>query len=160
MKTLVAVLGTLLAAGAFAFDARIEISATGCFAGREIFSALEIAEKLGFQSVAVMPDGKPRHSLGELPTLGFYDADEAARKRIKQALSRFKRVSIHQAWDNRWRDWIDCASYVGAEIVTIHPPVRKRGVPLDKYLETQVRFYDEVGDYAQRKGVKLSLIHI
>lgn len=130
---------------------------TGCFAGREIFSALETVEKLGFQSVAVMPDGKPKHSLGELPTLGFYDADEAARKRIKQALSRFKHISIHQAWDNRWRDWIDCAGYVGAEIVTIHPPLRKRGESLDQYLETQTRFYGEVGDYAQSKGVKIGL---
>jgi sugar phosphate isomerase/epimerase len=146
-----------LAAGASAFDERIEVSVTGCFAGREIFSALETVEKLGFQSVAVMPDGKPKHSLGELPTLGFYDADEAARKRIKQALSRFKHISIHQAWDNRWRDWIDCAGYVGAEIVTIHPPLRKRGESLDQYLETQTRFYGEVGDYAQSKGVKIGL---
>jgi len=146
-----------LAVGAPVFDGRIVVNVTGCFAGREIFSALETAEKLGFQSVAALPSGNPKHSLGELPTLGFYDADEAGRQRIKQALSRFKHISIHQAWDNRWRDWIDCAGYVGAEIVTIHPPLRKRSEPLDKYVEAQARFYSEVGDYARSKGVKIGL---
>ncbi|MFZ2643700.1 MAG: sugar phosphate isomerase/epimerase [Verrucomicrobiia bacterium] len=139
------------------FNERIAVNVTGCFAGRDIYSALETAGKLGFQSVAALPGGKPKHSLGELPTLGFYDADETGRQRIKKALSRFKHISIHQAWDNKWRDWIDCACYVGAEVVTIHPPVRKRAEPIDRYLETQARFYCEVGDYAQRKGVRIGL---
>ncbi|MBI5821511.1 MAG: sugar phosphate isomerase/epimerase [Verrucomicrobia bacterium] len=139
------------------FNERIAVNVTGCFAGREVYSALETARKLGFQSVAALPGGKPKHSLGELPTLGFYDADETGRQRIKKALSRFKHISIHQAWDNKWRDWIDCACYVGAEVVTIHAPLRKRAEPLDQYLETQARFCREVGDYAQRKGVRIGV---
>ena len=43
-------------------------------AGYEIFSALEKAKELGFQSIMSLPGGpNTRHSLGEFPTLNFYE---------------------------------------------------------------------------------------
>lgn len=143
--------------GAEWFDERIVISVTGCFAGYGIFDALGKAKELGFQSVAVFPDGQPKHSLGELPTLGFYNADDAWRKRIKEKLSSFKRSSIHQAWDSEWKKWIDCAEYFGSEIVTIHQPLRKNDESLERYLENQVHFYCQVADYAQSRGVRIGM---
>jgi hypothetical protein len=65
------------------FDERIVVSVTGCFASYELFHALNKMHEIGFQSVAVMPQGLAKHSLGELPTLNFYEADEAQRERVK-----------------------------------------------------------------------------
>jgi hypothetical protein len=65
------------------FDERIVVSVTGCFASYELFHALNKMREIGFQSVAVMPQGLAKHSLGELPTLNFCKADEAQRERLK-----------------------------------------------------------------------------
>ncbi|MBS7617116.1 sugar phosphate isomerase/epimerase [Candidatus Bathyarchaeota archaeon] len=140
------------------FDERIVVNVTGCFAGYELFDALNKAEELGFQSVAVMPGPKAKHSLGELTaTLNFYEADEARRRRIKKAMSRFKRISIHQAWDSEWRKWIDCAAYLGAEIVTVHAGTRKKEELLEQFLKRQVQFFRQIGDYARSKGIKIGV---
>jgi sugar phosphate isomerase/epimerase len=142
------------------FDERIVINVTACFAGYELFEALRRAAELGFQSVAVMPQGPAKHSLGELPTLNFYDADEAQRGCIKQAMSRFKRISIHQAWDDQWQKWVDCAQYIGAEIVTVHPSACKKEESFQQHLGRQVEFFRQVGDYARTKGIKIGVENV
>jgi len=139
------------------FDERIVISVTGCFSGYELFDALHKAHELGFQSVALMPQGPAKHSLGELPTLNFYEADEAQRERVKKAMSGFKRISIHQAWDNEWRKWIDCAKYLGGEIVTVHYRPRKEDEPWAEFWKTEGQRLREMGDYAQKNGVKIGV---
>jgi len=139
------------------FDERIVINITGCFANHDLFDALRKAEELGFQSVAVMPAGNPKHSLGKLPTLNFYEADETQRIRIKTSMSKFKHISIHQLWDNEWQKWIDCAEFLRAEIVTIHAGLRKKDETMGQFLNRRVNFFRQVGDYAKSKGVKIGV---
>jgi len=139
------------------FDERVVISVTGCFPGCDLFHSLQRARELGFQSVAVMPQGPAKHSLGELPTLNFYEADEAQRERVKKAMSGFKRISIHQAWDNEWRKWIDCAKYLGGEIVTVHYRPRKEDEPWAEFWKTEGQRLREMGDYAQKNGIKIGV---
>jgi len=139
------------------FDERIAISATGCFAGYELFDALSNAYELGFQSVAVFPQGPAEHSLGELPKLQFYNADDTHRGHIKEALHKFKHILIHQAWDDQWHRWIDCAEFVGAKIVTVHAGTRKPSEPQEQFLERRVRFLRPIVDHAQNKGIKIGV---
>lgn len=138
-------------------DERIIVSVTGCFAGYEMLDALRKASELGFQSVAVMPQGPAKHSLGELPTLQFYNADDNQRQRIRDAISKFKHVSIHQSWDQQWYKWIDCADFIGAEIVTIHAANRKPSETQEQFKERWVKFIRPIADYAQGKGVKIGV---
>ncbi|NOY82405.1 MAG: sugar phosphate isomerase/epimerase [Kiritimatiellaeota bacterium] len=103
------------------FSDRVCLSVTGSMAGCDIVGALRTSRRLGFVSVAAMPSGAPQHSLGRLlPTLGFDVAGPATREAVTAELRRFRRISIHQAWDDKWRFWFDTAAEVGAEIVTVH----------------------------------------
>ncbi len=103
------------------FSDRVCLSVTGSMAGYSIIEALRAARRLGFVSVAAMPSGGPEHSLGKpLPTLGFDVADAAARQAVIEELGRYRRLSVHQAWDDRWRFWFDTAAEIRAEVVTVH----------------------------------------
>ena len=124
--------------------------------GYEIFSALEKAEELGFQSIMSLPGGpNTRHSLGEFPTLNFYEGTRQYRAKLKDALSRFKNISIHQAWDTSWQEWINCADYFGAGIVTVHVPASKSGP--EQY---QVPYFRKIGDYASNKGIRIGIENV
>lgn len=97
-----------------------------------------------------LPGGpNARHSLGEFPTLRFYEAGERERRRLREELSRFKRITIHQAWNSDWRSWIDCASYFGAELVTVHHP--------QMGLREGIMYLREMGDYAARAGIRIGV---
>lgn len=138
-------------------DERVIVSVTGCFAGYEMFDALRKADKLGFQSVALMPQGPAKHSLGELPTLQFYNADDNQRQRIRNVTCKFKHISIHQSWDDQWQKWIDCAAFINAEIVTIHAGIRKPSETQEQFVERWRKFICPIADYAQSKGVKIGV---
>jgi sugar phosphate isomerase/epimerase len=139
------------------FDPRIVVSVTGCFGGYEFFRAIETADRLGFQSVALMPGPAATNSLGELPTLNWHVADDAKRRRVKERLRRFKHISIHQAWNNEWHQWLDCAADIGAEIVTIHDGTPARGGDAKQFIAKRVAYFRQVGDYAQQRRVKIGI---
>lgn len=146
-----------LASGSNRFDPRIVVSVTGCFGGYDLFCAIEAAGRLGFQSVALMPGPVATNSLGELPTLNWYVAADARRRRVKESLRPFKHISIHQAWDNEWRKWLDCAADIGAEIVTIHDGAPARGEDAAQFIAKRAAFFRQVGDYAQQRRVKIGI---
>lgn len=125
-------------------------------AGYEIFSALEKAKELGFQSIMSFPGGpNTRHSLGEFPTLNFYEGSTQHLEMVKNMLSGFKHISIHQAWDDNWEAWIDCAHYFGAKIVTVHPPA---GSPQSK--QELIAYFRRIGDYALSKGIRVGIENV
>lgn len=125
-------------------------------AGYEILSALEKAKELGFQSIMSLPGGPDtRHSLGEFPTLNFYEGAEQYLAELRDALSGFRNISIHQAWDTNWKDWIDCADYFGAEIVTVHTPASR-----SRSEQNQVVYFREVGDYAESRGIRIGIENV
>ena len=127
-------------------------------AGYDIFSALEKSKGLKFQSVMSLPGGpNTKHSLGEFPTFDFYDGSVQHRERLKEVLSGFKHVSVHQAWDENWRAWIDCADYFGAKVVTVHIPPAKPEDPKGESKQNQITYFREIGDYAQGKGIKVGV---
>ena len=122
-------------------------------AGYDIISALKKAQELGFQSIMSLPGGpNANHSLGQFPTLDFYERSACQLAELRDLLEGFRHVSIHQAWDNNWRAWIDCASYFGAKIVTVHPP--QKGNRLQK---DSVAFFRDLGDYAEPKGIRVGV---
>ncbi len=135
------------------FNERIAL-AIPSLAGYDLFAALEKTRGLGFQSVMASPGGpRTEHSLGQFPTLDFYEATEGYKEKVKAALTEFKHISIHQAWDNNWKVWIDCASYFGAKIVTVHPSLRGLDGSLEKFFGERAKYLRQIGDYAQEKGI-------
>jgi len=123
-------------------------------AGLELYEALETARAIGFQSVMSLPGGpNTRHSLGEFPTFRFYELNEDGRCRLKGMLKRFKHIAVHQAWDDDWKSWIDCAAYLEAEIVTIHHKPKAT-------VEDQAEFLRRIGDYAIGKGVRIGVENV
>lgn len=62
---------------------------------------------------------RAEHSLGAFPTLASYSLTDERKREMADALAQFEHVAIHQAWDNRWNRWIDCAACVRAEVVTV-----------------------------------------
>jgi len=125
-------------------------------ASYEIFSALEKAKELGFQSIMSLPGGpNTRHSLGEFPTLNFYEGSTQHREMVKNMLSGLKHISIHQAWDSNWETWIDCADYFGAKIVTVHPPA---GGPQSR--QELIAYFRRIGDYALHKGIRVGIENV
>ena len=127
-------------------------------AGYDIFSALEKAKELKFQSVMSFPGGpNTRHSLGEFPTLDFYDGSVQHLERLRKVLSGFKHVSVHQAWDESWRVWIDCADYFGAEVVTVHIPSAKPEDSKGESKQNPIAYFRAIGDYAQDRGIRLGV---
>ena len=132
------------------------LSVTGSLAGYDIFSALDTARTLGFQSVAAMPDGAPKHSLGRpLPTLGYESRGDEHWRRMREALARFRRVSIHQSWDTNWRAWFDAAQAVGGEVVTVH--ARLPGPASPDQIAARARELEEWGRYAADRGVVIGI---
>ena len=113
-------------------------------AGYKLPVAIEKVRALGFQSLMILPDGpNTYHSLGEFPTVSFYEGNEQQLQKEKEALSNFKHLSIHQAWDDEWKKWIDCATYFGAEIVTIHA--------------CKTHFLPQIVDYIKGKNIKIGI---
>jgi sugar phosphate isomerase/epimerase len=123
-------------------------------AGHSLPEALQKARELGFQSIMALPSGpNAKHSLGPFPTLEYDNAEK--RDWLRTALAGFSRISIHQAWNQDWRSWIDCAAWVGAEVVTVHA-----GLPqgdTDSWLANCVRHWRTVGNYAQEHGIRIGI---
>jgi len=130
-------------------------------AGFELFDALDKAEELGFAAVMSLPGGpRTRHSQGEFPHLGYYDGDEAYREEVRDRLNPFTRLSIHQAWDDEWRAWIDCADYFRAEILTVHAHSRPDDIDLVEYVQGEGQRLRAIGDYAADKGIRIGVENV
>lgn len=76
-------------------------------------------------------------SLGEFPTFDWYNLEEEGKRKLKGVLKGFKHITAHQSWDNRWKDWVDCGEYLGADVLTIHHNIAKQILSQEfyKYLE-------------------------
>jgi len=112
----------------------------------DIFKTIEKTKEIGFQGIMVFPGGERHsHSLGEFPTLDWYNLDEGGKRKLKEALKGFRHITVHQAWDDRWKDWIDCAEYLGAEMLTIHACVARRP------------YFSEMCKYIRGKKIKIGI---
>ncbi|RLE99369.1 MAG: hypothetical protein DRJ59_08050 [Thermoprotei archaeon] len=137
------------------FNDRIALSIS-CLVNRDLFTALDKAKELGFQSIMAMPyNGRAYHSVGRFATLDFYSLGEDKVSVFLEKLGEFKHISLHQAWDNEWKKWIDCAAEIGAEIVTVHAMNGK--LSLKNYFTERVRHLQEIGDYAQERGLRIGV---
>ena len=139
------------------YDERIALGLPS-LAGYGLFEALRVARDLGFRSVMGLPSGpNARHSLGTFPTFGLPNRDEAHVQRLRAALRPFRRVSVHQAWNTEWREWIDCAADLRAGMLTVHAglPARlalaapDRGDPRD--------WLRRIADVAQARGIRVGV---
>lgn len=127
-------------------------------AGYDLFDALDKAEELGFEAVMGFPGGPhTSHSQGEFPHLGYYDGDEAYREEVRDRLNPFTRLSIHQAWDDEWRTWIECAAYFRAEILTVHATPRPDGMDLAEYVSKEGQRLRAIGDHAADQGIRIGV---
>jgi len=138
-------------------DKRIAIGLPS-LAGYGLHSALSRARDLGFQSVMSLPDGpSAEHSLGAFPTLAFYGLTEGGKRDTADALARFEHVAIHQAWDNQWHRWIDCAACVGAEVVTVHSGLPRQGQRPSEFIAVRAAQLRRIADYAGENGVRIGV---
>ena len=139
------------------FDERIALGLPS-LAGYSLLGALSKAADLGFQSIMSLPDGpRAEHSLGAFPTLAFYGLGEEQKRETVDALAQFKHVAIHQAWDNQWHKWIDCAACVGAKIVTVHSGRPRDGQKASAFLAERSAQLRQMGDYAGKHGVRIGV---
>jgi len=127
-------------------------------AGYEPLDALGTASALGFQAVMSLPGGpRTEHSLGAFPTFEWYAADDDRRRTIRDALRGFSHVALHQAWDNRWSAWVDCAAYYGAGTVTVHAGRPTGDETQAHFLRRRVAELRRIGDYAGAKGIMVGV---
>lgn len=139
------------------FDERIALGLPS-LAGYSLTGALTKARDLGFQSVMALPDGpRAEHSLGAFPTLGFYNRTGEQQREMVAALAPFRHIAIHQAWDDQWAKWIDCAACVGADVVTIHSGLPREGQRSSEFIEERVAHLRRIGDYAGENGVRIGI---
>ncbi len=139
------------------FDERVAIGLPS-LAGYDLSGALHKARDLGFQSVMSLPGGPAaEHSLGPFPTLAFYDSTEEQKRDITDALASFRHVAIHQAWDDQWARWIDCAAEVGAEVVTVHSGRPREGERSSGFLADRSEWLRRVGDYAAEAHLRVGV---
>ncbi len=140
------------------YPERICLSVTGCLGGLEIAEALERAHALGFRSIAVMPDGAPRHSLGRaLPTLHRSTVSADRWAELRNRLGRFRRISIHQSWDADWQAWLETAREVGAEIVTVHAGLPRPRAQAEAAWQPRRDFLERLGRAAADFGLALGI---
>lgn len=139
------------------FDERIAIGIPS-LAGYTMMGALSKARDLGFQSVMVFPDGpRTEHSLGVFPTLAYYGSTQEQKRETVAALAKFKHVAVHQAWDDQWRKWIDCAAFVGADVITVHSGRPSEGQSSAGFLSERSAQLRLMGDYAAKNGVRIGI---
>ena len=139
------------------FDERIALGLPS-LAGYDLAGALTKARELGFQSFMSLPGGpRTQHSLGPFPTLGYYGATEGQRRELAEALAPVKHIAIHQAWDDQWRTWIDCAACVGAEILTVHAGRRREGQKQPEFLAERSAHLQRIGERAADSGVRIGI---
>jgi sugar phosphate isomerase/epimerase len=139
------------------YDERIAVGLPS-LAGYSLPEALSAARRLGFQSVMVFPDGpRARHSLGAFPTLSYYSWTEEQGQAIADSLGDFRHIAIHQAWDDQWRRWIDCAARIGAETLTVHSGRRDESQTSSNFIADRVAQLRCLGDYAADSGVRIGV---
>lgn len=127
-------------------------------AGYCLADALARARELGFQSVMALPNGpRAEHSLGPFPTLGFYGADAGRKREIAAALAPFQHRALHQAWDNEWERWLDCATTIRAEVLTIHAGRPRDGQSWRQFLAERCALFLRIGDAAAEAGVRIGI---
>ena len=139
------------------FDERLALGLPS-LAGYSLHGALSKAAELGFCAVVSLPDGpRAEHSLGAFPTLGFYGLGEEQKQALADSLARFRHVAIHQAWDDEWRRWIDCAACVGAKTVTVHSGRPRDGQNTSAFLAARAAQLRRMGDYAGTLDVRIGI---
>jgi len=105
------------------FDERI---CFGAIVEKDIFKAIEKIQKWGFSGIMNLVGGKGNYSLGEFPTFNWYELDDEEKEKLKEALKEFKHISLHQSWDENWKEWLNCAEFLKSEILTIHLGIFKK----------------------------------
>ena len=139
------------------FDERIALGLPS-LAGYGLPEALETAARLGFRAIMSLPGGpNSRHSLGPFPTLGYSRAHPADIEPVRDALRRFGHISIHQAWNTEWPDWIDCAARVGAETLTVHAGFCGRLASEAGTACDATGWLRHIADHAQARGICLGV---
>jgi len=115
----------------------------GVMAGYGMFETIKKTREIGFKGIMLFPGGENHsHSLGEFPTLNWYNAGKEENERLKEEIKYFKNITLHQAWDERYKDWISCAKYFGAKVLTIHAGIARKP------------YFSEILKY---KGIKIGI---
>jgi len=139
------------------FDGRIAL-ALPSLAGYTLDDTLCRVRELGFQSVMGFPGGpRTRHSLGEFPTFGLYGADDVHTQKVRESLAGFRHISMHQAWDSDWEAWVDCATAVGAEVLTVHASLPAEAESRTSAIASRAAVVRRIGECAEEAGVRVGI---
>ena len=100
---------------------------------------------------------RAEHSLGAFPTLAFHSVTYERKRETVDALAQFKHVAIHQAWDNQWPRWTDCAACVGAEVVAAHSGLPREAQRSSESIAEHAAQLRRIGDYAGENCVRIGV---
>ncbi len=142
------------------------------FLGMDLFSALDVVHRIGFQTVEAMTQGALRPGPSAAPGVVLADWSEEEKRQVKRSIKRFKHRSVHlpfgglvvvssdkelQARSRRIMEGaLETAAFLEVEFAVIHciPP---RGVPREKAWPELIDLYRKWGDRAGQLGFRLGV---
>lgn len=147
-------------------------ASVACLADYSLYEAMEKIRGMGFESVELLAFEGARHSIGDLGGFWFDELTEEERERLKEAVGAFRYVAIHAPFIDmplfthnigikreamsQIRQAIEAAWYLGSSIVTVHAN-EKTFFELEEFWPEMVDTFFELGDFAQRCGVRLGI---
>ncbi|MEZ5391444.1 MAG: sugar phosphate isomerase/epimerase family protein [Bryobacterales bacterium] len=170
-EALTALLGALSASHLRAAT-RLDASALGAntaITGYDFFQAVELIRKLGFPAIEIHPMGEIRATPGRVPGFEFDRLSSADKKRMRQALKGFQRITSHLPYTDlktfssfgpirdfsrsRVETALEGAAYFGSELCVLHA----ESAPLDQTWDERLALYRGWGDAAQKHGMKIAI---
>jgi len=145
---------------------------TSCLANFTLGNAIGQIRKLGFRGIALLAYPNTRCSHGDLAGFWFRQMSDQEHEALKSLIANFRRCAIHapfadhplfsydprveQLSRDRVEEAIDAASYLGAQVVTVHANP-KPNFTAHEYWNEMVDTLRSLGWYALDRGVRIGV---
>jgi sugar phosphate isomerase/epimerase len=169
-QTITALLGALAATrlkGA-ALDASA-LGANTAITGYDFFEAVELIRNLGFPAIEIHPMGEIAATPGRFPGFEFDRLSSADKRRMREALEGFARVTSHLPYTDlktfspfapirefsrgRVETALEGAAYFGSELCVLHA----EAASLEQTWEDRLALYRHWGDIAKKHGMTIAV---
>lgn len=145
---------------------------TSCISDLPLGEAVERIRQLGFQGITLLAFAGARHKYGRLAGFWFRDMSPPEQQWLRELVVGFKRRTLHAPFADlplftydprveqlaldRVKESIDAAQLLEAQMVTVHANPRAN-VPMVEYWDDMVRTFQDIGEYAAARGVRIGL---
>jgi sugar phosphate isomerase/epimerase len=148
------------------------IGANTAMAGYSLYQAIDAIRHCGFPVIEIHPMGVVTATPGKFPGFEFDTMPDASRRKLRQALAGFRRITTHLPYsglspfspDRKTADEsvrkiagaLDATAYVGAELAVLHvvPP---KEVPFAEVRTAAIQRIREWGDFAAAHRFKIGI---